>query len=991
MITVGTIHPIADFTENMTSAQLQSQSPFTLLRSTPVASLNIEIEEYEHQPTGARHIHLAADDDQNAFMVAFRTVPQDSTGVAHILEHTSLCGSRNYPVRDPFFMMTRRSLNTFMNAFTASDWTAYPFASRNHKDFNNLLRVYLDAVFFPTLNKLDFAQEGHRVEFANPKDPNSELVFKGVVFNEMKGAMSSPVSSLWQSLSSKLFPTITYHNNSGGDPAHIPDLEYEQLRSFHAHHYHPSNALFMTYGDIPATEHQQLFHELALGEFQRKEMNIAVPDEQRYQMPQQVEDRYALDSGEETSNKSHIVLGWLLGKSIDMQQVMQAHLLSGVLLDNGASPLRLALETTDLGSAPSPLCGLQDSSREMVFACGVEGSEPERAKAVEQLVLEVLQRVAEEGVPQEMVEAVLHQLELSQREVSGDGFPYGLQLMVHALSPTLHGADPVEAIDIDPILNHLHEAIQDPEFIKGLVRELLDNPHRVRLTMQPDTNLSAELAAQEQERLTTMKAAMTDEQKQQVIDLAAALAERQAMEDDPELLPAVGLQDIPEEMTIPQGENSELAALPSTWFSRGTNGLVYQQIIVDLPELDPELAALLPLMGDLITEVGSAGRSYLETQALQAAVTGGLSANSSVRGAVDDLERSRGIFTLSGKALVRNQAALSTLLLETFESARFDELDRLRELITQERMHREQGVTNHGHSLAMAAAASALSPSAALYHHWYGLEGLKQLKALDDRLAEAAALSQLSEQLTRLRDRLLEAPRQFLLIGEQEQQETIEQQLSGIWQACPQGSLTSRFTPPPVKGTVREAWSTSTQVNFCSKAYPTVPAEHDDAAALMVLAGFLRNNFLHRTIREQGGAYGGGASLDLDSGAFRFYSYRDPRLGETLTDFDASVEWLLQNEHEWRLVEEAILGVISAIDKPGSPAGEAKKTFHATLHGRTPEQRRRFRSRILKVTEADLKSVAAKYLKPELAHIAVISDPTTLAEHPDLGLDIIQL
>ena len=975
----------------MTDTQPQGHPAFRHLRSNRVPSLNIEIQEFEHTPTGARHIHLAADDDQNAFLVAFRTVPQDSTGVAHILEHTSLCGSRKYPVRDPFFMMTRRSLNTFMNAFTASDWTAYPFASRNRKDFDNLLQVYLDAVFFPTLNELDFAQEGHRVEFAEPENPDSELLFKGVVFNEMKGAMSSPVSALWQSLTRELFPTITYHHNSGGDPANIPDLSYEELRAFHARHYHPSNAIFMTYGDIPAQEHQVLFQQLALKEFAKEAMDIGVPDEQRYKKPLRVEDRYALDGEENTRNKTHIVLGWLLDKSIDMEAVMRAHLLSGVLLDNGASPLRHALETTKLGSAPSPLCGLQDSSREMVFACGVEGSEPEQADAVEELVLGVLQQVAEEGVPQERVEAVLHQLELSQREISGDGFPYGLQLMVQALSPTLHGADPVAAIDIDPILNKLHKAIQDPGFIKRLVRELLDNPHRVRLVMSPDKGLSSAQACKEAERLAAMKAAMSETEREQVVKLANELARRQASQDDPEQLPKVGLADIPEKLVIPTGIERKLAGIPATWFSRGTNGLVYQQIIIDLPELEPELVDLVPLLGDVMTEVGSAGRDYIETQALQAAVTGGISAHVTVRGAVDNVANSRGIFVVSGKALARNQAALSTLMLETFEAARFDELDRLRELIAQERMHREQGVTNHGHSLAMAAAASRIAPSAALYHNWHGLAGLKTLKALDDGLKDSAALKALAEKLERLRDLLLQAPRQFLLIGETEQQTDIEARLTDRWREYKQGMLVTPFTPPATTGTVNQAWATSTQVNFCSRAYATVPADHEDAPALMVLAGFLRNNFLHRTIREQGGAYGGGANLDLDSGAFRFYSYRDPRLAETLADFDASITWLQENDHEWRLVEEAILGVISAIDKPASPAGEAKKAFHAALHGRTPEQRRRFRSRVLKVTGADLKRVAEHYLKPEYAHTAVISDPATLAEHTALGLEIINL
>ncbi|MCK5647634.1 MAG: insulinase family protein, partial [Gammaproteobacteria bacterium] len=225
---------------------------FEWIRSEKIESLDIIINQFQHKKTGALHYHIAADNDENVFLVALRTIPTDSTGVAHILEHTALCGSKKYPVRDPFFMMIRRSLNTFMNAFTSSDWTAYPFASQNRKDFNNLLDVYLDAVFFSRLDELDFAQEGHRLEFEQADDVNSELQFKGVVFNEMKGAMSSTVSALWQSVSKYLFPTVTYHFNSGGEPTDIPDLSYEQLKEFYEVHYHPSNAVFMTFGNIPA-------------------------------------------------------------------------------------------------------------------------------------------------------------------------------------------------------------------------------------------------------------------------------------------------------------------------------------------------------------------------------------------------------------------------------------------------------------------------------------------------------------------------------------------------------------------------------------------------------------------------------------------------------------------------------------------------------------------------------------------------------------------
>ncbi len=968
----------------------QSHPSFEYLRSHRIPSIDVDIQEFRHSKTGAVHIHLAADDDQNAFMVAFRTVPQDSTGVAHILEHTSLCGSKKYPVRDPFFMMTRRSLNTFMNAFTAADWTAYPFASRNRKDFDNLLDVYLDAVFHPNLDELDFLQEGHRVEFAEADNPESDLVFKGVVFNEMKGAMSSPTSALYQSLTRELYPTITYHHNSGGDPERIPDLTWEQLKEFHAHHYHPSNAVFMTFGDIPAAEQQARFEEGALAPFEALEMDISVPDEKRYSKPVEVEDRYALDGEEDISDKTHIVLGWLMDKSIDAEAVMSAHLLSGVLLDNSASPLRHALETSDLGSSPSPMCGLSDSNREMIFAAGLEGSNPEHAEAVEKLVLDVLREVAENGVEQSMVEAVLHQLELSQREISGDGFPFGLHLMVNALGPVLHGADVAEVLDIDPILEKLRQQIADPAFIKGLARELLDNPHRVRLVMRPDPNLSAERSVRESERLAKMKAAMDDAEKQRVIEMAAKLLQRQNSQDDPEQLPKVGLEDIPTDLAIPEGSEHSLGGMPATWFARGTNGLVYQQLVLDLPPMEQELVELLPIFCDIVTETGYGDFDYLQAQAKQAAVTGGIGANVAIRGEVDNVLKDRSVFTLSGKALNRNQGELAGMMLETFRNARFDELSRIRELVAQERTYREQRVTSAGHSLAMSAAGSGLAPNAALSHRWSGLAGIKALKALDDSLDDQGNLQAFAAKLEQIRSILLNAPRQLLLIGEEAEQRDVTRTIEQLWQ---EGSVNAgeRFHAAASNGQLQQAWSTSTQVNFCAKAFPTVAPEHADAPALMVLAGFLRNNFLHRAIREQGGAYGGGASYDSNSGAFRFFSYRDPRLTDTLADFDKSVEWLLENDHEWRLVEEAILGVISSIDKPGSPAGEAKKTFHGNLHGRTPEQRRRFRARILEVRQADLKRVAETWLKPENASIAVISDPATLAKNEGLGLEIVKL
>ena len=977
------------------SQSIETATDFVHLYSRPIASLQVELQAYRHQPTGATHLHLHnASDDHNVFLVGFRTVPQDSTGVAHILEHTSLCGSERFPVRDPFFAMIRRSLNTFMNAFTASDWTAYPFASRNRKDFDNLLQVYLDATFFPNLDPLDFAQEGHRIEFCEPENPDSPLCYKGVVYNEMKGALSSPISVLWQELTSAIFPTITYHHNSGGDPVNIPDLTYQQLKAFHARHYHPSNALFMTYGDIPAAHHQARFVELALHRFEQSEVAFSIPDEQRYTTPQVVERSYALES-DQHDHQSHIVLGWLLGRSIDQREVLRAHLLSGVLLDNSASPLRQWLETCGIGSAPSPISGLSDSSREMLFSCGIEGGDPEQAEPFEQALLAELTRIADSGVELAMVEAVLHQLELQQREIGGDGFPFGLQLLVNALGPVLHGADPVAVIDIDPLLAELREAIQDRDFIPQLIRQLLlDNPHRVRLTLRPDPQLATAREAAEAARLAAIATDLDEPAREAIREQAAALAARQAQEDDPDQLPRVGLEDIPADLTIPEGEDSTLANMPTRWYARGTNGIVYQEVLLDLPPLPPPLAATLPLFCDLVTEVGSGGRDYLATQSLQAAVSGGVRVHAGVRTALDNTDQSRGLLLFSGKALQRNSTALAQLLYESFTAPRFDELNRLRELVTQERLHQEQAVTQSGHLLAMTAAAAGFTPVAALDHQWHGLAAIQQLKTLDQQLADPAQLQAFADRLSAIAAQLQQAPRQLLLIGEAAQQRAIFDGVAATW-----GELAvatddgSRFAPPALDAPVaqRQLWTTSTQVSFCARAYHCVPAAHPDAAALRVLGGFLRNNFLHRTIREQGGAYGGGAGYDGDNGIFRFYSYRDPRLAETLADFDRAIDWLLSGHHSWRLVEEAILGVISAIDKPGSPAGEAKQAFHSELYGRTPAQRRAIRQQVLGVREADLKRVAERYLQPERASTAVVSSTAIAAKQPALDLEPIAL
>lgn len=965
---------------------------FTCVKSGFVPALNLQIEDYEHKVTGARHLHIGCDDDNNIFMVVFMTEPQDSTGVAHILEHTALCGSEKFPVRDPFFMMIRRSLNNFMNAFTSSDWTAYPFASQNRKDFDNLLQVYLDAAFFPNLNHLDFLQEGHRVEFAEPHNQESELVFKGVVFNEMKGAMSSPTRVLGHALQSELFPTTTYHHNSGGEPEDIPGLTWEQLRMFHAHHYHPSNATFLTYGDRPAAEHQEKFESLVLHRFKERSKRLMVGAEVRLQTPVKTATSYAFDSDEDPGERSHVVIGWLLGETADLDELMNAHLLSGVLLNNSASPLRQALETTDLASLPSELCGLDDHAKEFTFCAGVEGARAEDADAIEHMIMHVLREVADNGVPQDQVESVLHQLELSQREIGGDGYPFGLKLMLNALPAVLHGGEPAAALNLAPVLERLRRDIEDDHFIKRLAQKyLINNLHRVRMVMTPDKELSQKKLDAERERLAVLKARFDEQQKKDIIDMTHKLEVRQAQKEDPGVLPRVTLADINEDIRVVPGHSTTVDGIRFAHYEAATNGLVYAHLVADMPQMDDDLLEVFPLFCECLPEVGVGERDYMQTSAWHAAVTGGVSARYSIRSDIQDAGSAGVRFILSGKALNRNAASLAEIIVTTLAAARFDELQRLKELVAQIRSQHESSITGHGHGLAMMAASAAISPAAALHHRWGGLQAVRQIKQLDAALKTEGALQSFADKLVRIRDHMARARREILMVGEAGQLSGLRDGFMQLLQQHDQllvDTSQQPYAPEVDESQVQQGWLTSTQVNFCSHAYTAVPVDHEDAAAFIVLGGYLRNSFLHTAIREKGGAYGGGASYDAETPAFRFYSYRDPRLGETLDDYRAALDWLLEDngDHEPRLLEEAILGVIATLDRPRSPAGEAVAAFYAERNGRTPEQRRRLRRRILGVTLDDLRRVVRQYLTADRVNTAVITAPGRLDDVKQLGL-----
>lgn len=942
----------------MNFASSTAYPTFQLEKTTEVPSLGLTILEYHHKKTGAKHIHLAADKQENVFVVAFPTIPRDSTGVAHILEHTVLCGSEKYPVRDPFFMMMRRSLNTFMNAFTSSDWTAFPFATQNSKDFQNLLSVYLDAAFFSRIHPLDFAQEGHRLEFADGADSSTPLEIKGVVYNEMKGAMSSPVSQLYQALKKHLYPTTTYHFNSGGEPDVIPSLTYDQLMEFYKTHYHPSNAFFVTFGHQPASQHQEQMETLCLHRFEAGK-TFRAPCEVRKFSTTYVQESY---SHNEPGAHCHFLLGWLLPELADNTDELTLDLLNSLLCGNSAAPLKKALETAGFGT-PSSLLGGVAAGREPFFAAGFQGCKAEDREAMQALIEKTLEDIVATGFDQDDIDAGLFQLELHQKHVSGHNQPYGLELALSALNNAIYDRDVGAAIDIAPAIESLKQRLINPAYLQNFLKDhVIDNKHRVSLLLTPDTTIASAKKAHEEAQLAQRKSSLSPDEVAHLLEQAQALSERQAKKDDESVLPKLELTDIPPATPFvkphPKSSDKLKNGVACSLYAAKTNGLVFSQAAMVLPDLTPQQVPDLNILSHIWAEVGSQSRDYIEVQKKHFSNTGYLSASLSVR---PDAMRTSNI---SGYVVMRANTLNSKfdIMLNEMkiqqDSPRFDETNRLRELIDNFRHRAIQSITGRGHSLAMNAANAGYHSNASFTMDLNGLAFIRKMKDITD---VQAILDEKVKALQSLHSHLLAQPQHLCVIGDEQYFDQWLGLIENNWQQPlkPKTPLQEY----PLKTQQHQAWLTSTQTNFCAMSIPAVDRLHPDAPALEVLSVILRNEFLHTALREKGGAYGGGAFANSKAKTFDFYTYRDPRISPSFTDFQRSMDWAMNTKFSKKHREEAILSIISGVDKPGSPSGEATEEFYARLHGRLPEERQAYRQAILDVTVNDLARVAQTYFQ----------------------------
>ncbi|MFK7601071.1 insulinase family protein [Deinococcus sp. SM5_A1] len=923
---------------------------------------------------GARHAHVVRDDDNSAFGVTFPTVPRDSTGVAHILEHIVLMGSQKYPVPDPFFAMLPRSLNTFMNAMTSNDWTTYPFSTRNEKDYFNLLGVYLDATFFPLMRYESFRQDGHRFEFETPEDSSTELKLQGVVYNEMKGAMASAGAVMWRAFGKALFPDLTYANNSGGTPANIPELTYDNLRAFHAAHYHPSNAFFYSYGKLPLARILGEIESHVMSRFQAQTLDVSIPDQTPFTEPRQERVTYP---GSDTERGTQVSVMWKLGLSSDADANLRWSVLSDVLLGNAGAPLTRPLIDSGLGSALADLTGYRDSFREGAFAVGLKGLGAGKVEEVQKLVLDTLQGIVQEGIDPELIESSLHQFEIGQKEVSNSGFPYALGVMFRLLGPWLYGGDPLTGLRLDTQLEKLRADLAAGKVFEPMLqKELLDNAHRVTMELAPDPELVTHMEAQERELVQTLSADFTDEDRKRIVTESLKLKELQAQENDPGVLPTLALSDVPASIPPVPYETEEAGRALIARVPQPTGGLTYLDVQVRLPELPQELLEVLPLYTSAVTKSGAAGQDYVALSRRMEAVTGGVGASASSGVRPDDLHMLRLAVSFSGKALARNGAALVDVMRDVISAPEFTR-ERLEQLLKQRLAGLKASVVNSGNAYAERLAAAQVSPAASIGENWGGLSGLETLKGI----VEEDGLDDLLERFGRIHTLLLSGQPVLCLTATEDDLNLDLKPLTDLFT----GDAAVGHPLPQPRGGGPQARVTDSPVAFNAVAFETVPYTHADSPALLVLARLLRSEYLLKELREKGGAYGGSASFDPREGVFAMSSYRDPHIARTYRVFrDARA--FLDSDLGTREVTEAILSASKALDPLTSPDTVGRLRFFGDQAGFTPEVQETYKTRLLNTEMADLKRVMDAYLTPERAAYALVAGRDPNEEMTELGL-----
>ncbi len=935
-----------------------------------------DIDEYQgrgirlrHEATGLDLYHLYNDDRENLFAFAFKTPPRDNTGAAHIVEHAVLSGSGRFPIKDPFLALMKGSMNTFMNAMTYPDKTVYPAATTVKSDYYNMMKVYGDAVFFPLLRKEVFLQEGRRIELDEQGNPQVQ----GIVFNEMKGSYSSFESIVGEWSYRSIFTDSPYYYDSGGHPAEIPDLGYEDFRQYHSTYYHPSNCRMFLYGNIPTEEQLEfLQHELLAG-FHAGTVAEEIPAQTRWSEPREMEVKGPLSAEEgEDEAKTTVIVNWLVGSSTDPLEMLSLQVLSDMLLGYSGTPLQKAINESELGEDMAPASGLETDVAEVVFTAGLRGTDRSKKKDFEELVLEELRRLVREGLPRDLVEGSLRRVEFRNREIKG-GAPFGLRLMGRALRGWLHGQAPEATLEFAPHIEELKRRYETEEryFERLIEQRLLHNAHRSTVTIVPDRSYLQELDEEIEKRTRKKTAGMTEEQRQELDEELRAFRTFQDTPDSDEeraKIPRVSREELPEDIPLIDTREEHIGETPFYSHDLYTNGIVYVDWAFDIHGLSREERQLLPLLGKMLVSAGLPGENYDRVARRMALSTGGIYPYLEESPKVSRRDEHLELLLFRLKSLEDSADEALSLLTELLLQAEVDDAKRLREVLFEYRNDMRSAVIPGGHSFASLRALSRISHSAAVEEEWRGIEQLEFLSGFDPRSEEE--MEALARRLSDLRGKLLCRERMLVNVTAEGKWVANLKQRIGTLLPRIQGDGENGSEGDPGKEHSAAAYAELGEpvdwegleipaaVGYAALALPGSYFGEEAHALQVLIAHLLKTDYLWEKIRMNGGAYGAGASAHGLEGVFSFFSYRDPSAADSLEVFLQGLEQIAAGRFSESDVEQAVISVVGHDLRPHSPGEKSLIGLRRTLLGITDEIRREKRRTLLAAGRSSLQEEA---------------------------------
>lgn len=917
---------------------------------------------FEHERLKSRYLHIDRNDQNNVFGIGFRTTPFDSTGLPHILEHTTLCGSERYPVRDPFFKMLNRSVATFMNAMTGPDYTVYPFSSMNETDFRHLQMIYLDAVFKPNLKYLDFLQEGWRLENKDLSDPTSEYMIKGVVYNEMKGSYSEVSNYFMTKFLNKIFTDTTYQHCSGGDPKCIPNLTHQNLVDFHQKYYHPSNARFFSYGNFDAIQSLRFVNNEYLKRFQPVDDSFSIIPPQTRWSKGKIENipcRYD-NMGAPIEQQNQVAIGYLLSDIQNIYETFLLNVITELLVKGPNSKFYKNLIEPNISGGYSSITGFEPSIRDTMFVVGLQDVAANDFEKIQQIFDKTIDEVIEDGFDPEHIVSVLNNIELALKHQVPK---FGLGILFNVLPIWMHGGDAIESLQYSNLINEIRDNLQkNPKYLQEKVRQYFkDNKHRLVLTATPDTSFDTKLTEAETKLIQEKTKSLSAQTKQRNFEDCNKLAAKQKEQENIDVLPCLSLADVEQPPAPYHLEHKQYLNVPTQICTIDTNNINYFAGQFNASSLSEQQKILLPLLANIIDQMGTKTVDYRTFDKHINLYTSGISFRPIFTQNVNDLSKYQIGFLMNSYCLEQNTQRMFDLITELIRQFNFDDVSRFEMLLKNYQSALSVGLINSGHLYAMQSAKGLVTDAQNLRTRMNGIEHIDFVKNLMEKSTPSDILQQLKEIAEVLFGQC--NFRVALNVSEATKSQTVNEYTK---------FLQKTISETNVKAENKWLQSNSLQssnvqktmaipVNYCAKAFLAIPYSHADFAPLRVLSKILSAKYLLPLVREQNGAYGAGATID-ENGLFSFFSYRDPNTIKTLDTFDLSAKWINDN---WNAINdqvlfEAKLGLLQRIDDPVGPGSKGLEYFKTGISQEMSSEHRR---RVLSVNHEDLRRVNEMYLK----------------------------